>query len=72
MDSLKELFASPFTGTDDDIDPTTKEGKEVLSQPPATKWELWGYYLYYNGVCINEIGALPYESHELLTRYYTG
>lgn len=49
MNSLKELFASPFTGTDDDIDPTTKEGKEVLSQPPATKWELWGYYLYYNG-----------------------
>lgn len=43
------LFASPFTNTDDDIDPTTEQAQEVLAQPPATKWELWGYYLYYNG-----------------------
>lgn len=49
--TLKDgLFASPFNSTDDEIDPTTKEGKEVLSQPAATRWELWGYYLYYNGV----------------------
>lgn len=49
--SLKEgLFASPFNSTDDEIDATTEKGKEVLSQPSATKWELWGYYLYYNGV----------------------
>jgi hypothetical protein len=49
--SLKEgIFASPFTSTDDEIDPTTEKAKEVLAQPPATKWELWGYYLYYNGV----------------------
>jgi hypothetical protein len=47
------FFASPFNSTDDEIDPTTEEGKEVLSQPPATKWELWGYYLYYNGVCMH-------------------
>jgi hypothetical protein len=49
--SFKEgLFASPFNTSDDEIDPNTEKGKEVLSQPPATKWELWGYYLYYNGV----------------------
>lgn len=48
---LNGLFASPFTGTDAEIDPTTEEGKKVLAQPAATKWELWGYYLYYNGVC---------------------
>lgn len=23
-----------------------------FSQPPATKWELWSYYLYYNGVLL--------------------
>jgi hypothetical protein len=23
---------------------------ENSSQPPVTKWELWSYYLYYNGV----------------------
>ncbi|KAI9273228.1 autophagy-related protein 22-like protein [Helicostylum pulchrum] len=46
---LNGLFASPFTSTDAEIDPTTEEGKKVLSQPAATKWELWGYYLYYNG-----------------------
>ncbi|CAO3618234.1 unnamed protein product [Mucor fragilis] len=43
------LFASPFTSTDEDIDPTTEKAKEVLAQPPATRWELWSYYLYYNG-----------------------
>ncbi|KAG1052938.1 hypothetical protein G6F43_004954 [Rhizopus delemar] len=47
--SKEGLFASPFTSTDTEIDPTTLKGKEVLSQPPSTKWELWGYYLYYNG-----------------------
>jgi hypothetical protein len=27
------------------------EDNEIeFSQPPATKWELWSYYLYYNGV----------------------
>ncbi|CEP18127.1 hypothetical protein [Parasitella parasitica] len=48
--TLKDgIFATPFTSTDDDIDPTTDQAKEVLIQPPATRWELWGYYLYYNG-----------------------
>ncbi|KAG2205082.1 hypothetical protein INT47_002176, partial [Mucor saturninus] len=48
--NLKEnFFASPFNSSDDEIDPNTDEGQEVLSQPAATKWELWGYYLYYNG-----------------------
>lgn len=52
-ETIKEtVLASPFTSTDDDIDPTTEKGKEVLSQPAATRWELWGYYLYYNGVNI--------------------
>jgi hypothetical protein len=51
MDLKESFFTSPFNSTDDEIDPNTDEGKEVLSQPPATKWELWGYYLYYNGVC---------------------
>ncbi|KAG2229081.1 autophagy-related protein 22-like protein [Thamnidium elegans] len=46
---LNGLFSSPFTSTDAEIDPTTEEGKKVLAQPVATKWELWGYYLYYNG-----------------------
>ncbi|OBZ81476.1 Autophagy-related protein 22 [Choanephora cucurbitarum] len=46
---LDGLFASPFNSSDKEIDPTTEKGQEVLSQPPATKWELWGYYLYYNG-----------------------
>ncbi|KAI8086410.1 autophagy-related protein 22-like protein [Halteromyces radiatus] len=31
------------------IDPTTEIGREVLKQPPATRYELWSYYLYYNG-----------------------
>ncbi|ORZ13232.1 autophagy-related protein 22-like protein [Absidia repens] len=31
------------------IDPTTEIGQEVLSQPPATRAELWSYYLYYSG-----------------------
>ncbi|KAI8328055.1 autophagy-related protein 22-like protein [Chlamydoabsidia padenii] len=43
-----ELFIDPFKvkGT---IDPTTEIGRQVLSQPPATRLELWSYYLYYNG-----------------------
>jgi MFS-type transporter involved in bile tolerance (Atg22 family) len=43
-----ELFIDPFKvkGT---IDPTTEIGRHVLSQPPATRLELWSYYLYYNG-----------------------
>ncbi|KAI9027598.1 autophagy-related protein 22-like protein [Phycomyces nitens] len=43
------FFASPFNSTDADIDPASDVAKEVLKQPPATKYELWGYYLYYNG-----------------------
>ncbi|KAI8047442.1 autophagy-related protein 22-like protein [Gilbertella persicaria] len=46
---LDGLFASPFNHSDDEIDSSTDKGKAVLSQPPASKWELWGYYLYYNG-----------------------
>lgn len=49
MTKNEGLFASPFISTGAEIDPTTQKGKEVLSQPSATKWELWGYYLYYNG-----------------------
>ncbi|KAI8089703.1 autophagy-related protein 22-like protein [Halteromyces radiatus] len=48
--SLKDqLRADPFASTEDQVDDTTEAGKIVKSQPPATKWELWGYYLYYNG-----------------------
>ncbi|KAI8344348.1 autophagy-related protein 22-like protein [Chlamydoabsidia padenii] len=46
--SGEKLLKDPFQGNDD-IDPTTDKGREVLSQPPATRWELWSYYLYYNG-----------------------
>lgn len=26
------------------------EQQHIFDQPPTTKWELWSYYLYYNGV----------------------
>ncbi|ORX53652.1 MFS general substrate transporter [Hesseltinella vesiculosa] len=43
-----KLLQDPFDA-DGDIDPTTEKGQEVLSQPAATKWELYSYYNYYNG-----------------------
>ncbi|KAI8084945.1 autophagy-related protein 22-like protein [Halteromyces radiatus] len=48
MSSAEKLLKDPFK-EDTPIDPTTEKGQEVLSQPPATRWELWSYYLYYNG-----------------------
>ncbi|KAI8393887.1 autophagy-related protein 22-like protein [Radiomyces spectabilis] len=48
--SLKDsFFADPFVSSDADIDPSSEQAQAVLKQPPATKKELWGYYLYYNG-----------------------
>lgn len=29
------------------------EQQDSFGQPPTTKWELWSYYLYYNGVGIH-------------------
>lgn len=29
----------------------------TFDQPPTTKWELWSYYLYYNGVGIHTIAV---------------
>lgn len=43
--------ADPFHVNDhetQDYDKTTSN--ELLEQAPATRKELWGYYLYYNGV----------------------
>lgn len=49
--SLKDnLTANPFAAKEDEVDDSTDAGVIVKSQPPATRWELWGYYLYYNGV----------------------
>jgi MFS-type transporter involved in bile tolerance (Atg22 family) len=48
MIASSDKLKDPFQGNDE-IDPTTDKGREVLSQPPATRWELWSYYLYYNG-----------------------
>ncbi|KAI9304960.1 autophagy-related protein 22-like protein [Cunninghamella echinulata] len=48
--SLKDnLTANPFAAKEDEVDDSTDAGVIVKSQPPATRWELWGYYLYYNG-----------------------
>lgn len=49
--SLKDqIRADPFAATEDEVDDSTDAGKIVKAQPPTTLWELWGYYLYYNGV----------------------
>lgn len=32
-------------------DNTSIDEEVLFDQPAATKWELWSYYLYYNGVC---------------------
>jgi hypothetical protein len=49
--SLKDqIRADPFAATEDEVDDSTDAGKIIKAQPPATRWELWGYYLYYNGV----------------------
>ncbi|CAO3579236.1 unnamed protein product [Absidia cylindrospora] len=48
--SLKDqVLADPFAATEDQVDDSTDAGKIIKAQPPATRWELWGYYLYYNG-----------------------
>ncbi|KAF7726528.1 hypothetical protein EC973_008659 [Apophysomyces ossiformis] len=49
MESKPHFFADPFKASDDEIDPSSDKARKVLEQPPATRWELWGYYLYYNG-----------------------
>lgn len=39
----------PFKILDDEhgyVEPSNT----LFDQPPTTKWELWSYYLYYNGV----------------------
>ncbi|KAI8344349.1 vacuole effluxer Atg22 like-domain-containing protein [Chlamydoabsidia padenii] len=48
MTTAENLRTDPFK-VEGTVDPTTDIGREVLSQPPATRWELWTYYLYYNG-----------------------
>lgn len=41
------------------------EQQHTFDQPPTTKWELWSYYLYYNGVrydllqCQSKLPWLP-------------
>lgn len=57
--ALRErIFANPFK-----VEKHEDEGQEVdenavdqsspaLRQPPATRAELWSYYLYYNGVSV--------------------
>ncbi|CAO3583918.1 unnamed protein product [Absidia cylindrospora] len=60
MLSKEKLLKDPFETDEDVIDPSTDHGQEVLSQPPATRWELWSYYLYYNGNNgYNIFGFLP-------------
>lgn len=39
--------ADPFQVNDNE---TQKPSNELLDQAPTTRKELWGYYLYYNGV----------------------
>ncbi|KAG0188546.1 hypothetical protein DFQ28_004703 [Apophysomyces sp. BC1034] len=56
MSSSPSFFADPFKSTDDEIDPTSEKAQEVLKQPAATRWELWGYYLYYNGLLAYQDG----------------
>ncbi|CDH53492.1 mfs general substrate transporter [Lichtheimia corymbifera JMRC:FSU:9682] len=43
MSLRKKLFANPF------VKEEPKLPEEVEPQPAATRLELWGYYLYYNG-----------------------
>lgn len=56
MSLRKKLFANPF------VKEEPKLPEEVEPQPAATRLELWGYYLYYNGVCIriNDLLCLSY------------
>lgn len=43
--------ADPFHVNDHETqDYDDKTSNELLEQAPATRKELWGYYLYYNGV----------------------
>lgn len=46
------------------------EQQDLFDQPPTTKWELWSYYLYYNGVGIRyNIDAItePYTKPDIRT-----
>lgn len=58
MSLRKKLFDNPF------VKEEPKLPEEVEPQPAATRLELWGYYLYYNGVCIQKLECLS----NLLTR----
>lgn len=50
--SVKTLYneKDPFKIIDDEGGHV--EQHDTFDQPPTTKWELWSYYLYYNGVGI--------------------
>ena len=49
------LFSDPFKVEDDKFDESAQSQEALIAkgggieQPVATKGELWGYYLYYNG-----------------------
>lgn len=49
MEERKSLFADPFK-VDQEDEQVDSLSPAIRQQPPATRWELWGYYLYYNGV----------------------
>lgn len=56
MSDWKELlFSDPFKVEGDILDESAQSKEALIAkgdnyeQPPATKGELWGYYLYYNG-----------------------
>ncbi|ORY91851.1 autophagy-related protein 22-like protein [Syncephalastrum racemosum] len=52
MDLIRErILADPFKVAEEDDANYDDEllDKRIQRQPPATKKELWGYYLYYNG-----------------------
>lgn len=53
QESTKTLYneKDPFRIIDDEGG-HVEEQQDTFDQPPTTKWELWSYYLYYNGVGI--------------------
>ncbi|KAI9322583.1 autophagy-related protein 22-like protein [Dichotomocladium elegans] len=53
MKWLKHLVANPFNVEPNEHDDPNKAAI-VEQQPPATRKELWSYYLYYNGVSRQE------------------
>ncbi|CAO0802148.1 unnamed protein product [Mucor circinelloides] len=50
QESVKTLYneKDPFRIIDDEGG-HVEEQQDTFDQPPTTKWELWSYYLYYNG-----------------------